>query len=263
MTDLQLVIPMAGLGKRFADAGYTLPKPLIPVGGLPMVVRVVRHLPPAERVVFVAHPEHAAKHPLADLLREHVPGARLVVAPGLTDGQACSVRLAADHLDPARPVLVAACDNLHVYDPARFREATEAGFDALVWTFRRDPRVLVNPKAYGWVKTDGERATGVSVKVPISDTPMSDHAVTGTFWFRTAARLIGGIDRLVAANRRVNSEFYLDSVPGLLAESGQRVGVFEADKYIGWGTPDDFEDYLRWERHFLSRDDRTARQGSA
>jgi hypothetical protein len=62
--------------------------------------------------------------------------------------------------------------------------------------------------------------------------------------------MLEGIDRLVAENKRVNNEFYLDSVANVLIAAGKSVMAFEVDKYIGWGTPEDLEDYLRWQRHF-------------
>lgn len=248
---MQLVIPMAGLGKRFSDAGYTVPKPLIPVSGLPMVVRVVQNLPKAKRTVFIVHPEHAANYPLAQTLTHHVPGAVVVVAPGLTEGQACSVRLAADHLDPKDDILVAACDSTQVYDDSAFEKLRrDKKFDCLIWSYRGEPRVLVNPHWYGWVAADGVRVTKISVKKPLSETPLNDHVVSGTFWFRSSKLMIDSIDELVRKNVRVNNEFYLDSVPTLLLEAGRGVAVFEMDKYIGWGTPDDFRDYLRWHAHF-------------
>lgn len=251
---MQLVIPMAGLGKRFADAGYTMPKPLIPVAGLPMVVRVAQNLPRATRTVFIVHPEHAATYPLAKTLTDHVPGAVVVVAPGLTEGQACSVRLAAEHLDPNDSVLVAACDSTQVYSASTHDAlCADPSLDCLIWTYRGEPRVLVNPHWYGWVATNGVRVTRVSVKKPLSATPLHDHVVSGTFWFRKAKRMIDGIDELVRRNLRVNDEFYLDSVPALLLEAGRGVAVFEMDKYIGWGTPDDFRDYLRWQEHFRAQ----------
>ena len=43
---LNIVLPIAGRGSRFADAGYTLPKPLIPVHGIPMIEAVVRNVRP-------------------------------------------------------------------------------------------------------------------------------------------------------------------------------------------------------------------------
>jgi NDP-sugar pyrophosphorylase family protein len=249
---MQLVVPMAGLGRRFAEAGYRLPKPLIPIAGVPMVVRAVRELPAAERIVLVCHPEHVARHQIDRTLRSHLPGCRVVVASGSTAGQACSVRLAADELALEEPVLVAACDNTHLYDARRFRRlASDPSVDCLVWTYRHDPRVLVRPEWYGWVRVDtGGDVLEVSVKRPLSDTPINDHVVSGCFWFRTAQLMLDAIDRLVAADLRVRGEFYLDSVPNLLVSDGRRVQVFEVDKYIGWGTPEDLEDYERWQRHF-------------
>ncbi len=256
---MQLVVPMAGLGKRFQDAGYAVPKPLIPVAGVPMVVRVVRSLPAASRAVFVVHPQHVTEYGIDVALRQWVPGAKVVVAPGLTDGQACSVRLAAPHLDPGESVLVAACDNSQVYNPDTFaRQTNDPRTAAQVWTYRGEPRVLVKPEWYGWVRASHGWVTEVSVKKPISAAPLGDPVVSGTFWFRSAELMVDGIDRLVASGRRVNNEFYLDSVPNLLIQAGQKVALFELDKYIGWGTPDDLEDYLRWERHFQGRDLRAA-----
>jgi NDP-sugar pyrophosphorylase family protein len=251
---MQLVVPMAGLGSRFADAGYALPKPLIPVSGLPMVVRAVRDLPPCERVVFVVHPDHVREHRIDRALAAHLPNARIVVAPGLTAGQACSVRLASSALDPARPVLVAACDNTHLYDATRFARMTAAGYDAIVWTYRGDARVLVRPQAHGWVEVaaDGATVTRISCKTPLSAAPLGDHAVTGCFWFRTAGVMQQAIDDLVASGERVNNEFYLDVAPNVLVRQGRRVGAFEVEKYIGWGTPHDLADYERWERYFAA-----------
>ncbi len=107
---------------------------------------------------------------------------------------------------------------------------------------------------YGWVRAGADgRVQAVSVKVPFSEAPLADHVISGCFWFRTAALMTEGIDELIRSNRRVNHEFYMDSVPERLLARGHGVGVFEVDKYIGWGTPDDLEDYQRWERYFAHR----------
>jgi NDP-sugar pyrophosphorylase family protein len=253
---MQLVVPMAGLGQRFADAGYALPKPLVPVDGLPMVVRAALDLPPADRRVFIVHPDHVRQYQIDEVLARHLPGCQIVVAPGLTQGQACTVRLAADELDLDDSVLIAACDNSHVYDIEAFDRLTgETGIDCLIWTYRHDTRVLHKPQAHGWVETragsiDVQR---VSCKKPISSNLLDDHVVSGCFWFRSARQLIDGIDELVASEERVNNEFYLDVVPNLLVRQGRRVAAFEVEKYIGWGTPEDLQDYQRWERYFGQR----------
>lgn len=242
---------MAGDGRRFAEMGYTLPKPLIPVAGVPMVVRAVKDLLEAERVVFVVREEHVRDHQIDRVLREHLPHSRIVAVKGLTAGQAVTVRRAAEALKPDWPVIVAACDNTHLYDQARLRDRmADPAVACLVWTYRHDSRVLVNPKQHGWVRVDGVRALEVSCKKPLFDMPLGDHAVSGFFSFRSAGQMVDAIDRMVASEHRVNNEFYMDVVPNVLLAAGQGVEVFEVDKYIGWGTPADLEDFGRWERYF-------------
>ena len=250
---MQIVVPMAGLGKRFADAGYTLPKPLIRVGGVPMIVQVIRDLPAAERIVCVCHPDHIRDYAIDVLLQNEIPGCRIVVTPGLTEGQACTVLLAEPEIDPDQPVLVCACDNTHIYDAVAFAERC-SGADSLIWSYRGEPRVLIKPQWYGWVVADANgKVERVSVKRPISTDTINDPVVSGTFWFRRAGTMFDSIRQLVASNERVNGEFYLDAVPGLLAAAGRDVRLFEVEKYIGWGTPDDVEDYLRLYRYIAER----------
>lgn len=246
---------MAGAGQRFIDVGYTLPKPLLEVDGIPMIVRVVQDLPAASRLVFVVNQDHINENRIDRILEEYFPGCRIVAAPGLTQGQACSVQLGIPHLDPNEDVLVAACDNTHVFDQAKLESLVGTpDVHSIIWTYRKEPRVLINPHWYGWVQVGQENnVSNVSVKRPISNAPIQDHVVSGTFWFRTASLLQRGIDELVQSNIRVNNEFYLDSVPSLLIAKGMKVSVFEVDKYIGWGTPDDYRDYHLWSNYIRKR----------
>src|SRR5204863_6989203 len=102
--------------------------------------------------------------------------------------------------------------------------------------------VLQKPSMYGWVKvaTDG-RVTGVSCKVPLSDRPMDDHAVIGTFSFRRADDFLRAARRTIALDRRVNGEFYLDVVLDQAVADGLDVRLLEVERYVGWGTPQDLE----------------------
>jgi hypothetical protein len=141
-----------------------------------------------------------------------------------------------------------------MYDRGRFeRLRADATIDAILWTYRGEPRVLASPNSFGWVRID-ERGdvAGVSCKRPISENLLADRVLSGFFWFRSARRLMAAIDSLVACNERVNGEFYLDVVPNRLIAEGGRVATFDVDKYIGWGTPEDVRDYERWERYFAA-----------
>ena len=143
-----------------------------------------------------------------------------------------------------------------VYDPARFREA-QNNADVLVFTYRHNDAVLRNPSAYGWIRADGETVTGVSVKVPISDDPLNDHAIAASFWFRHGADFVCCAEEMIAANDRVRGEFYVDRVIHYCLISDLRVRVFELDRYICLGTPEDYEAYentIRYWRGFTGNE---------
>jgi hypothetical protein len=248
---LQIVVPMAGDGKRFQEAGYRAPKPLIPVSGVPMAVRAVQDLPRADRYVFVVRAEHVREHGLDEVLRAHFPGCRIVAVEGVTQGQACTVALAAPELEPDWPVIVGACDCTHLYDAAQLTAIlNDSTIGCCIWAYRGEAQVLLKPAQLSWARVANGRLLEVSCKRPLSDQPINDLALSGFFAFRSARLMLEGIEQLVASGQRVNNEFYLDSVPNLLIAQGHRAAAFEVIKYIGWGTPADLSHYQKWERYF-------------
>jgi dTDP-glucose pyrophosphorylase len=236
------LIPMAGAGQRFVDAGYLLPKPLIPVAGVPMIVRAASALPPADHWIFVCRSQHVRDAAIDREVARHFSPATVLTVDHLTDGQASTCLLAAGELRPDDQLTIGACDNGMTYDHALLEERWRGGADAVIWTFRRNTAVLKNPSMYGWVSVDADgRVTGVSCKVPLSSRPMEDHAVIGTFSFRNASDFLRAAERTIALERRVNGEFYLDVVLDQAVADGLDVRVLEVERYACWGTPEDLE----------------------
>lgn len=238
------LIPMAGAGQRFADAGYTLPKPLIPVAGVPMIVRAAGSLPFADQWIFVCRAEHILDAAIDVELKRHFSPATVLTVDHLTEGQASTCLLAAGELRPDDRLTIGACDNGMTYDPVRLDECWRAGADAVIWTFRGNAAVLQNPAMYGWVETCANgRVTRVSCKVPISAHPLEDHAIIGAFSFRKASDFLDTARRTIALDRRVNGEFYLDIVLDQAVADGLNVRLLEVNRYVCWGTPEDLEAY--------------------
>jgi dTDP-glucose pyrophosphorylase len=246
------LIPMAGAGQRFADVGYTLPKPLIPVANKPMIVRAAGCLPKPDQWIFVCRQEHITQAHIDRELQKLFTPAEIISVDRLTEGQACTCLLAKDKLDPTAVLTIGACDNAMNYDRAKFEaEIAAPDCDALIWTFRRNPAVLQDPRMYGWVEVDvANRVRRVSVKVPLSDQPMNDHAVIGAFTFKRAGDFVNAAEAMIRANRRIKNEFYVDEAMNLAVEQGLRVKVFEVQHYICWGTPRDLDTYNYWHGWF-------------
>jgi len=93
---MNIVIPMAGRGSRFANAGYDMPKPLIDIYGHPMVEYVIRNVTPREahRFIFICQEEHLEKFGLAERLEAIAPGCVIIPINYITEGAACTVLLA-------------------------------------------------------------------------------------------------------------------------------------------------------------------------
>lgn len=249
---MNILMPMAGAGKRFADAGYTLLKPLIPTTErrdgkqYPMVVCAMHDVLECAgsdaAAIFVIRTDDRSD--IRPVILSHFPEAELIGVDHLTEGQACTCLLAKDRINNDEPLFIAGCDNGMVFDREAFRKASGEA-DVLVFTYRNHEAVLRNPNAYGWVKVgeDGTRVTGVSVKKPISDDPLHDHAIVASFWFRRGADFVRCAEEMIAADDRVNGEFYADQVIAYCVKNGLDTRVFEIERYIGWGTPEDYENY--------------------
>lgn len=250
------LIPLAGRGSRFTNEGYILPKPLIEVGGKPMIIQAANYLPRAEENIFVCLEEHIQEYGVGKAIKREYPDARIISIDHTTEGQACTCAIGLEGQDPGAPLLIAACDNGMIWDDDSYKKLIDdPEVDAIVWSFRNHPSSVRNPEMYGWIKTDGkDNVTGVSVKKAISDNPGKDHAIVGTFYFRKAGYFQDALKRLIENDQRINGEFYVDSCIGELISMGLKVKVFEIDHYIGWGTPNDYKTYRYWQSFFHKTD---------
>lgn len=247
---MNALIPMAGAGSRFSEQGYTTPKPLLPILGLPMVVNAAKALPTSEKYIFVVRDFQIKDYQIDVHLKQYFPHCEIVVLDHLTEGQAVTCLAAKSSIDNDEALVIGASDNGMIYDRAAFEKVTEEA-DAIIFTFRNNPAVIEKPQAYGWVKTNNNaEVEKVSVKVPISQTPTKDHAVVGTFWFKKGRYFVEAAEHMIAKNTRVNNEFYVDECMNDLLELGYKVHVFEIDNYVCWGTPNDYKTFNYWNEFF-------------
>jgi len=247
------LIPLAGLGNRFAKAGYITPKPLIEVQGKPMVLAAWGDLPKTPANVFVLRGDMSGAKEIAARLEEELPGAKAVRLDKVTDGQARTCLLGLDGIASDAPLTIGACDNGLRYDPVAFAALWADGPDLVVWTIRGYFGAIHHPQQYGWVDADQSGRVGaVSVKKPLADPPR-DPIITGAFTFRRASDFQNAAERMIARGGRVNNEYYVDECVNDAIALGLDVRIFDVDAYLCWGTPDDLKTWLYWNTYFGSR----------
>lgn len=252
--DMTALVLMAGAGKRFSDVGYEMPKPFIPIESEPMVVASTKSMPLAKQNLFITRKDVLQD---ADGLDKKVlksfENAEFITIEELTEGQACTALLARNRIPAQEPLLIEACDHGILYDEKAFsRDISESsGIDILIFTFSNFPPVVRNPKAYGWVDVDEDgHVKRVSVKLPLKGDPLTHQAIIGSFWFRKAEFFFKAADSMIEHDSRINNEFYIDEAMNFAIQLGYNVHVFEVDRYVSWGTPNDLKTYEYWQRFF-------------
>ncbi len=250
-----VIVPMAGLGKRFADEGYTQTKPLIPVSGAPMVVQAVNTLPAAAKYCFVLRSDMPGARETAKQLSAAWPGCVISVVDKVTEGQACTALLGLEEIEKKTtgaegPITFGACDFGSIYSDTAFQKLTDdPEIDILVWGVRGHPNAARHPQMYGWINVNGDKISSISVKKPLSS-PANDPIVLGTFTFKNADVFRQAVQRLFQRNGRINGEFYLDSCINDALELGFSCRLFEVDSYLSWGTPNDLQTFEYWQSCF-------------
>lgn len=255
----QILMPMCGLGSRFTSITPT-PKPFIPIDGQAMFQSALQTLPPADKTCIVALQQHQ-KYLTPPHSMNQGPNQDLQVKflPETPPGQALSVQAGLSCLQAEGDILISSCDHGIVLNPdvwKNFRSSTQA--DAAIFTIQGFPGGERKPTAFAWVETDSKdsrypKVTHVSVKNPISDTPIRDPLLVGTFWFRNKKILESGLESLITKDTRVNGEVYLDSIFNELIAQGFKVNVIPLEGYICWGDPDSLAESLYWQEVYFGR----------
>jgi len=245
-TVAQVLMPMAGLGSRFSKVTL-IPKPFIPISNIPMYRNAIATLPEGANTVLVT----------LDSVKSYLSGAeeKLVSLKETPRGQALSTEAGISSLDLKQEVLVSSCDHGIVLNPVLWKKFQEKpDCEAAIFTVRGYPGAQVNPNAFAYVLTDGQgifpEVKKVSVKSPVSQNPIQDSLLVGTFWFKTAEILAEGIKELKRQEILVNGEMYLDSVFQLLIKKGMKVREIPLSGYLCWGDPDSLAEALYWQEIF-------------
>lgn len=217
-----IIIPAAGQGRRFREAGYGLPKHLLPLAGKDMIERVVDTVRPLDPHggVFVATQEVVGKTKGAvdTILRAW---ARLNYTP-----------VGQPRLNLENDVLVVAnCDQL-----VMLPEDVGNWGNGIVFTFKSAS------SAHSYVTTDrGGRITGIVEK---PETPPSDKAVSGVYAFPRAEPFIEACKAVQAAPSmsagEMQGEQYVSFALARMIAAGYGLYAVDVPTAI-LGTPEDFQ----------------------
>jgi dTDP-glucose pyrophosphorylase len=234
-TKLNVLIPMAGAGSRFQQAGYTFPKPLIDVKGNPMIQLVVENLNIDANYIYVVQKSHREKYNLDTLLNLITPNCKIVEVDGVTEGAACTALLTKEYINNDSPLFFANSDQFVEWDSNEFMyKMQETNSDGGIVTFK-----ATHPKwSFAKINENG-LVTEVAEKNPISDV-----ATVGYYYWKHGSDFIRYAESMIKKNIRINNEFYVCPVFNEAIEDNKQIRTFNVKGMWGLGTPEDLKYYL-------------------
>jgi len=235
--DIQVVIPMAGLGSRFAKKGFKDPKPLIPVDGKPMIEWVVNNMNiVGAKFIFVVRKDFCNDN-VTQTLERIAPGCKIISIDRVTEGPACSVLLAKDMLDKNKPLLIANSDQWLEWDPNAFLYQSEK-VDGCISVFHQPDS---SDAKWSYTKLDENGMVDYVREKEV----ISEWATTGVYYWSRAGDFIKYAEKMIEANERVNGEFYVCPVYNWAIKDGKSIKVVKCKKMWGLGVPEDLETFKK------------------
>lgn len=239
--NLTVVIPMAGDGKSFENAGFTFPKSLIDINGKTMIQLVMENLNIEANYIFITKYEDYSKYHLDKYLSLLAPNCNIFFSkesdlPDAFEGAAITLSKFSKYIDTDSPLLIANADQYLDWNSNEFMYSMLGDtIDGGIATFASS-----HPK-WSFVKVDSNGFVNeVAEKIPISDI-----ATCGIYYWAKGSEFIKYLNSMIDKNITTNGEFYIAPVYNEAIADGKKIKIFPVKKMWGLGTPEDVEVFKR------------------
>jgi len=249
--NIQLIIPMSGIGKRFVDAGYEETKSLIDVDGYPIIKHVVDLFPGVKDVIFICNDIHLKQTNMRKVLNDISPNCRIFEVANNTKGPINAIHQIFDFIDDNKQTIVSYCDYGTYWNFENFISyVNEKNFDGAIPCYTGFHPHMLGSDNYAFCKENNMELIQIKEKEPFTDNKMNEYASNGTYYFKSGNLLKEYSQKLIDLDININGEYYVSLLYNLLVNDGLKVGIFEIENMLQWGTPYDLENYKSWSKYF-------------
>lgn len=230
---INVVLPIAGLGQRFIDGGYEIPKPLIKINGKYIIDKALESINHKDlNLFFIVRQEHVDEFNIDTILKEKFgDGIHITIIDYTTDGALCTCLLVEKHINNDEPLVIFTPDCY--FEPQFDPKDIDEKYDGMVVVFESDNL------AHSYVVLDDD---GYVIKAAEKEV-ISNNAVGGLYYYRKGSDFVKYGHQSIKDNERVNNEFYICPVFNYLIEDGGKIGIEKNTKHLILGTPDDLEEH--------------------
>lgn len=245
--NINILIPMAGDGQRFIDAGYKIPKFLIKIFDKTMIENVVNSLAIDGNYIYIVQKKHSDKYNLKDLLNSITPGCSVIELEDKTDGAARTVLHAEELINNDSPLIIFNSDQIIEWDSKSFENFINNDIDGAVVTFKAEG------SKWSYVKiNDFGLIDEVAEKKEISN-----DATAGVYFWSKGSDYVSSAKQMIEKNIKTNNEFYVAPVYNEAILNNKKIYPFQLKKMWGVGTPEDLEIYISKQKEYYKEKPKT------
>jgi len=238
-----IVIPMAGHGKRFKDAGISKPKFMIEVENKTLFEWALDSLPVeiSRKIIFVCLEEHEKEFRVSkfikNIMKERFPkiNYELVYLEKTTKGQVETVLHAKQLMNSESPLIIYNIDTHFISTRLKSKILTlkNKNIDGMLGCFTSDDENLsfVELNDKGLVKRVREKEK------------ISSLASTGLYVFSNGRQFIEAAETMIKNDIKVKDEFFVSEIYNILLKSGKRFDIDIAEEFVPFGTPEDIKKF--------------------
>ncbi|SCW85532.1 NDP-sugar pyrophosphorylase, includes eIF-2Bgamma, eIF-2Bepsilon, and LPS biosynthesis proteins [Paenibacillus tianmuensis] len=248
---MQIIIPMSGIGKRFIDAGYKDPKPLIKVDGMPIIEHVINMFPGEENFTFICNKEHLETTEMRNILKRIAPKGSIIEIPPHKKGPVFAVDYISDRINDDDEVIVNYCDFSCYWNYQDFLEHTrKRNADGAIPAYKGYHPHMLGTTNYAFMRDKEQWMLEIKEKEPFTDNRMNEYASSGTYYFKKGSYVKKYFKELMDKDINLNGEFYVSLVYNFLRNDNLNVSIYEIQHMLQWGTPQDLREYESWSSYF-------------
>ena len=233
---MNIIIPLAGRGYRFTQAGFITPKPLIPINDKPMIEHAIGTLGLRGQYIFILQKSISSE--LKPLLKSITENPIIIEIDYITNGCTETCLLAKEYINNENPLVISNCDQILEWNHQKFIDFTqESEADGIVVTYHD------NTELNSYIQLD-ENHHGVRLA---EKEVISDRSLVGVHYWKKGKYFVKSARELITRNIRTNNEFYISLTYNMMIEDNLIVTDYllsDDEHYYSVGTPNQLFDYL-------------------
>jgi len=226
---MKIIVPMAGMGKRMRPHTLTVPKPLVPIAGKPIVTRLVEDIAKVcgqkiDEVAFIIGDFGKEVEQKLIAVAESIGAKGSIYHQDKPLGTAHAILCAKESLEG--PVIVAFADTLFKAD---FK--LEAEKDGIIWVHK-----VEDPRPFGVVQLDAAGSINNFVEKP--ETFISDLAIIGIYYFKDGKYLRSELQYLIDNDIKDKGEYQITNAMENMKNKGSKFYPGAVIEWLDCGNKD-------------------------